>query len=242
MLKTTKIFAILLLLLALAPKGARAQEPATRNETDSTATRQDRVLFALKTNLLYDATTMLNTEIEIPIGNRISVLWEDVYPWWNIGYKYCLQHWEMGPELRFWFRGPNPQPNEKLSGWFVGAYGMSAKYDFQYESRFSYQGEYWSAGLTFGWSKILRTRERNVRNERSERKDGRKKNFRARPCRLEFSLGAGFVRTDYRHYLPTDDFTQLIRDKYNAGTVTYYGPTKLKISLVVPIWDKIDRK
>ena len=31
----------------------------------------------------------------------------------------------------------------------------------------------------------------------------------------------------------------LIRDKYNVGTATYIGPTKAKVSLVVPIRTQI---
>ena len=222
-----KILTLFAAVLLLAPNGAAAQNREVRLESASTDMREDRVLFAVKTNLLYDAAlTMPTLELEVPVGDRLSVLFEDVFPWWLVGNKYCLEHWAMGPEFRFWFRGSNPLPKEKLSGWFVGAYGMSAKYDFQYLALLDYQGEYWSAGISAGWSKILH---------------GRKKNFRARPFRLEFSVCAGYLSTNYRHYLPTDDYSQLIRDKYNAGTVSYFGPTKVKVSFVVPIWGKTDK-
>jgi len=52
---------------------------------------------------------------------------------------------------------------------------------------------------------------------------------------LEFSLAAGILRTDYRHYLPTESYDKLIRDRYNVGKATYFGPTKAKVSLVIPI-------
>ena len=117
-------------------------------------------------------------------------------------------------EARFWFKPWDKKSTRKLRGWFVGAYGMSAKYDLQYDTSVNYQGEYWSAGLTGGYAISL----------------GKKKRLS-----MEFSLSLGFLQTDYRHYLPTDDYLKLIRDPYNVGTVTYIGPTKLKVSLVIPI-------
>lgn len=40
---------------------------------------------AVKTNLLYDAVTALNAEVEFPVGKNFSVMVEDVFPWWNWG-------------------------------------------------------------------------------------------------------------------------------------------------------------
>ena len=171
-------------------------------------------VMALKTNLLYDAVTALNFEVEVPIANRYSIMVEDVFPWWETGNKYCLQMWEIGAEARFWFKPWDVRGTEKLRGWFAGVYGMSSKYDFQYDKSINYQGEYWSVGLTAGYAMPI----------------GRHKRVN-----LEFSLSAGYLQTDYRHYQPTDTYDKLIRDKYNTGRVSYFGPTKAKISLVVPL-------
>ena len=40
---------------------------------------------ALKTNLLLDAVTAVNAEIEFPIGKHFSILVEDIFPWWSWG-------------------------------------------------------------------------------------------------------------------------------------------------------------
>ena len=173
-----------------------------------------KTYLAIKTNLLYDAVTALNVEMEIPVAGRWSLMVEDVFPWWTIGNKYAFQMWEMGAEARYWFKPWDPEGFQKLRGWFLGAYGMSAKYDFQLDKSLNYQGEYWSAGLSAGYAMPV----------------GRKKRVN-----LEFSLSVGFLQTDFRHYLPTDDYLKLIRDKYNVGSVSYFGPTKAKISLVIPI-------
>lgn len=174
------------------------------------------MIAAVKTNLLYDAVTGLNVEVEVPIANRFSVAWEDVFPWWETGNKYCFQLWEMGAEARFWFKPWETVGTEKLRGWFVGPYVMSGKYDFQYDKSLNYQGELWSVGATAGYAMPI----------------GKKKRVN-----LEFSLSMGYMKTHFRHYLPTDSYDKLIHDP--AGDGSFYNifkyPTKAKVSLVVPI-------
>ena len=173
-----------------------------------------KTIFALKTNLLYDVASALNFEVEVPIADRWSVMVEDVFPWWETGNKYCFQHWEIGVEPRFWFKPWDPEGKEKLRGFFVGPYLMSAKYDFQYDRSLNYQGEYWSAGISAGYAMPI----------------GRKKRMN-----LEFNFALGYLQSDYRHYMPADDYSKLIRDPYEVGTRYYFGPTKAKVSLVLPI-------
>jgi hypothetical protein len=171
-------------------------------------------LFTAKTNLLYDAVTALNVEVEVPVANRFSVLAEDVFPWWETGNKYCFQMWEMGLEARYWFKSWESVSTEKMRGWFAGVYGMSAMYDFQLDRSLDYQGEYWSAGLTGGYVMPIGRRNR---------------------VNLEFSLGLGYLQSQYRHYMPTASYDKLIRDRYNDGKASYWGPTKAKVSLIIPI-------
>ena len=175
-----------------------------------------KTVIAVKTNLLYDLATALNFEVEIPIGKRWSLVAEDVFPWWETGNKYCFQMWEMGLEARCWLKPWKVDSIHKMNGWFAGLYGMSAKFDFQYDKSINYQGEYWSVGATIGYSQAL----------------GRRK-----WANLEFSLSTGFLEAPYRHYYPTDDYSKLIKDPANNGTFYnfFLYPTKAKISLVIPI-------
>ena len=174
------------------------------------------MIVAAKTNLLYDAVSALNFEVEIPIADRFSIMAEDVFPWWETGNKYCFQLWEMGVEARYWFKPWKTVGMEKLRGWFVGPYVMSAKYDFQFDKSINYQGEFWSAGVTGGFAMPI----------------GKKKK-----ANLEFSLSMGYMESPFRHYQPTDDYTKLIKDPSNNGTFynIFKYPTKAKISLVLPI-------
>lgn len=172
-----------------------------------------KTFAAVKTNLLYDAVTALNVEVEIPIGKKFSVMVEDVFPWWTWGpnkNKYAFQMWEMGIEPRWWFIRNDRR--DKLSGHFLGVYGMSAKYDFQWDRKACYQGEYWSAGVTYGYAMPV-----------------------CKWLNMEFSLSVGYLNSPYRHYFPGENYEILWRDKYKTGTFHYFGPTKAKISLVLPI-------
>ncbi len=190
------------IVLETKDKGPAIPPPVIRPE--------EKEIFVLKTNLLYDAATALNAAVEYPIGKKFSIMAEDIFPWWNWGpngNKYCFQLWEMGIEPRWWFKSESP-----LLGHFIGIYGKSAKYDFQNDTQFCYQGEYWSTGISYGYAMPIG----NI-------------------FRLEFQLSAGYMHSDYRHYQPSENYDRLYQDKYKTGTFSYFGPTKVQVSLVLPI-------
>lgn len=179
---------------------------------------RDTFSVAVKTNLLYDLATALNVEIEVPIKNHWSVVIEDVFPWWERGNKYCFQLWEMGVEGRYWL-SDNKYHRQKLSGHFVGGYVMSGKYDFQWKRRLNYQGEFWSVGATYGYTMPIGKR-----------------------FKMEFSASVGYLSTEYRHYRPSSDYGELIKDPKKQGRLGYVGPTKLKVSLVYPLHFLVKKK
>ena len=211
-----------LLLCTAASFCVRAQDqdqdqvsiPESLSPECSSEVKAGNTFVALKTNLLYYAVTSLNLEAEVPVGRSISILAEDLFPWWEWANKYCLQLWELGTEARYWFTPWNTPGTEKFKGFFAGAYGMSGKYDFQFDTAFNYQGEFWSAGLSGGWSTVI---------------------GRTGWGRLELSVRLGYLQTDWRHYYPTESYDKLIQDKTNAGRSKYWGPTKAAVSLVIPI-------
>lgn len=174
---------------------------------------ESRTIAAVKTNLLYDAVTAVNFAVEVPIGKRWSIVAEDVFPWWSWGpnrNKYAFQMVEIGIEPRYWFY--KKEDADVLEGHFVGIYGMSAKYDFQWDRSLCYQGEYWSAGVTYGYS--LPVKEW---------------------LKLEFSASVGFMRSNYRHYQPSPEYENLYLDEYQVGVLSYFGPTKVNVSMVIPL-------
>ena len=168
-------------------------------------------LFAIKTNLLFDLGSALNLEIEVPIGKRWSVLGEYIFPWWLWESKqYCLQVMSVNLEGRYWFGNRTERP--VLTGWFAGLYVGGGYYDIEWGNK-GYQGEFFiAAGLGGGYAHTL----------------GKNSNFR-----MEYALGIGYLRTNYREYAPIfgiDNEWHLIRQR--SGTYSWFGPTKAKVSLV----------
>ena len=181
-------------------------------------------IIALKTNLLYDAVSWLNFSIEAPIGERFSALYYHQFPWWTWGKaknEYCMRFLSIGAEGRWWFKPMSREKRGKRSrliGHFVGVYAESGKYDFEHKRDVCYQGEHWSAGLSYGYSMPI----------------GKRLN-------LELSVSAGYASIAYRGYTPSEDYEFLWRDPEKVGRWHYWGPTKAQVSLVLPFVVKVKK-
>lgn len=188
-------------------KGTAVAGAKKGNEIVSLGTK--RPLFALKTNLLFDAALMPTVELEVPIGKYWSVNGEYMFPWWLTGNnKYCLEIISGGLEGRYWLGSRRQREKEDvLTGHFLGLYAGGGKYDLQWREN-GYQGEFFiAAGVSYGYARKINHH-----------------------LRLEFNIGIGILRTDYRHYQARDNYQTLLWQK--NGRYTWMGPTKLKVSLV----------
>lgn len=182
----------------------------------------EKPLFAIKTNLLFDLATLINVEIEVPIGQRWSIAGEWIFPWWT-SCGNSSNSWQSGSsssrntleilnanlEGKYWFGDRTNLP--VMTGWFAGIYGGWGKYDLECNAE-GYQGEFHTFGLTGGYAHTIN-------------KSG--------SLRMEYSLGVGYMNTDYHHYMEhwgTDDTWHTIRQK--SGNYTWVGPTRAKVSLV----------
>lgn len=184
-----------------------------------------RTALALKTNLLYDAATLLNYSIEVPFNKNFSVLFQQHSPWWETkNNKWCVEMLTLGAEFRWWFAPRTVEESEfrkkrdALVGHFIGVHGWSGKGDFQLGRKLCYQYEFWSAGITYGYSMPV-----------------------GKYFNMEFAISAGYANIPYQHYIPTKDFDYLIKDNNKVGTMKYFGLTKAEISLVLPIRVKTKR-
>lgn len=187
-----------------------------------------RPWMALKTNMLLDLALAPNIEVEFPLGrdSRWSVMVEDWFPWFLFSHnragdsnKYrrgshrpfrkAYEVWVLGAELRYWFLPACVYSRPTLQGTFVGFYAAGGKYDWEWHASRGDQGEFTSLGLTVGHSWVL-----------------------ARKLNLELSASAGYLAGPKRHYVAEEQFqdNRLIW-RYN-GKLRYWGPTKLKLSLV----------
>lgn len=165
---------------------------------------KSETVLAVKNNLLYDLALAPNIEVEIPLGKRWSLNTEYKCPWWlNSKHDFCYQLLSGGLEGRYWLG--NRQKRNRLTGHFIGLYAEGGIYDFQLRGD-GYQGKYYgAAGVTYGYARQL-----------------------ARHFSLEFSLGMGYLTTEYKKYTPYEGDIVWT----NSGRYNFIGPTKAKISLV----------
>ena len=113
---------------------------------------------AVKTNLLYDATTTMNLGLEIGLGKKWSLDLSGNYNPWKFDDETRLRHWGVQPELRYWLC-------EKFNGHFLGLHGHYAKYNVGGMSFLSdnmehhrYQGHLWGGGISYGYQWLLGNR------------------------------------------------------------------------------------
>ena len=206
---------VILILICGCAMNISASAVCRVDSLNTSLTNDRSSILALKTNLLYDAVSLVNFSIEAPLyKDKFSLLYYHQFPWWTWGEnsnEYCVRFLSIGAEARWWF---HPSGKDRFTGHFLGAYSESGKYDFGFQHEFCYQGEFWTSGLSYGYSMPI------------SKKGG---------VNLEFSLSAGYAKINYRGYLPSEDYSILWRDLNNKGKLYYVGPTKVQISLVVPI-------
>ena len=70
---------------------------------------------AVKTNLLYDATTTINLGAEIGVAPKWTVDLSANYNGWTFNDNKKWKHWMAQPEVRYWFC-------ERFNGHFLGAH------------------------------------------------------------------------------------------------------------------------
>ena len=165
------------------------------------------VSLNIKTNLLYDAAGFPSLEVEIPIGKRFSVNAEGAVAWWSSKKRDTFYQLDLiSPEVRWWFG-----QKSRWQGHYIGAFGMLGLYDLEWNSGRGYQGEYWSAGFSYGYMFPI-----------------------GKSLSLEAGIGLGVLNTGYEEYVPMDSHYVY----QQTSRTTYWGPVKLKLGLVWRIGDK----
>lgn len=184
-----RVLACMILLLCMTP-AIRAQK------------------VAVKTNLLYDATTTPNIGAELQTGRHTSL--QVIYglnPWESTDSERLMRHWVVNPEFRYWFCRP-------MMGHFVGVDALGGEYRVQgihlpfgmfpslKDNR--YVGWYAGGGIAYGYAFPL-----------------------SKHWNVEAAIGVGYVYTQYKKYECERCGALLGRDHKN-----YVGPTKAAINLV----------
>ncbi len=164
--------------------------------------------FAVKSNLLFDAVTAVNVAVEIPIKERWSICGEWLCPWWiTDDDTAALQILSANLEGRYWFGDRTDKL--QMTGLFAGFYFGGGLYDLRLNSK-GYQGEFYIAsGISGGYAHAINP---------------------SGSLRMEYSLGVGYLNTDYRYYEGRADNRFMVW-QYN-GRYTWVGPTRASVSLV----------
>ena len=77
---------------------------------------------AVKTNLLYDATTTMNLGVEFGLSPKWTLDVSGNYNPWTFSNNRKWQHWLVQPEARYWFCN-------KMMGHFVGFHAIAGSYN-----------------------------------------------------------------------------------------------------------------
>lgn len=167
----------------------------------------DAQKVAVKTNLLYAATTSPNAAIEMRMSDKTTLELGGGMSLWKFGEKSTLKHWLVQPEVRYWFC-------DVFNGHFVGLHAHGGQYNIGGldipVGRLSelkdhrYQGYFYGAGVSYGYQWIL-----------------------GRHWNVEASLGAGYARVMYEKFPCAHCGT-----KQSEGAYNYWGLTRGTLSLI----------
>lgn len=159
---------------------------------------------AVKTNVLYDATTTLNLGAEVALTKHVSLDISANYNPWTFSDDKSIKHWLVQPELRYWLF-------ERFNGHFLGVHALYADYDIAgkkilnvMKSGYAYDGHAYGGCISYGYQLYLSPH-----------------------WNLEFTAGLGYIYFDYdKTAFPTKDEESL---RYRNN---YFGLTKLGISIM----------
>lgn len=175
--------------------------------------------FAMKTNLLYDATSTMNLGGEIGLAPKWTLDISGNYNPWTFSDNRKMKHWLIQPEVRWW-------TCQKFSGHFFGLHGHYAQYNmggmlpwgFETGKMFGnisndamlnhrYEGWLAGGGISYGYHWILGNR-----------------------WSLEATVGVGYAYLKYDKYSCAK-----CGQKIGSESKHYVGPTKAGIALIYMI-------
>lgn len=181
-----------------------------------------RPVLALKTNLLYDAASLVNLGLEVPVGKRFSIAADAVFPWWrNRGADVTIQMLGGMLEGRYWFGKRDKK--EAMTGFFAGVQAGAGYFDFQlgnWTGGNGVQGDFYLlGGVSAGFAHEI-----------------------SPGLRLEYSLGVGYLRCDFQEYFSADGTKygdiKAIPYPWQVKRLSGFLPTKASVSLVWMIQSK----
>lgn len=167
---------------------------------------------ALKTNVLYDATTTFNLGAEFCLSPKWTLDISGNYNPWTFSNNKKWKHWLVQPEARYWFCN-------KMQGHFIGFHALGGQYnlsnidadfmflgtDFAKLKDYRFEGWMIGTGIAYGYSWAL-----------------------SKHWNIEAEIGLGYVFSKYDQY-ECEKCGEKVEDNKAHH---YVGPTKAALNLI----------
>lgn len=148
---------------------------------------------AIKTNLLYAATTSPNLQLEMSLGPKSTFELGGSVNIFEYGNNRKIKHILVQPEYRFWFY-------EKFNGGFMALHLNGAQFNVGQIRNHRYEGYLYGAGIGYGYQWILSKR-----------------------WNLEANVGAGYAHVNYEKFSGEKLGASLNKNTYNYFGITKAG-------------------
>ena len=167
--------------------------------------------WAIKTNVLYDATATANIGVEVGLAPKWTLDISGNLNGWSKNEETKWKHWMVQPEARYWFC-------DRFSRHFLGVHAITGAFnfgglnnnisflgtDFTRLQNQRYQGYAYGGGIAYGFAFML-----------------------SEHINLELEAGIGYMYLDYDIF----DCGNCGR-RIGDGNHHYVGPTKAAVNLV----------
>jgi opacity protein-like surface antigen len=167
--------------------------------------------WAIKTNIVYDATATVNLGVEVGLAPKWTLDISGNFNAWSKNEATKWKHWFAQPEARYWFC-------DRFSRHFIGVHAITGAFNFGginnnisfLGSDFSvlkdkrYQGYAYGAGVAYGFAFML-----------------------SEHLNLELEVGLGYMYLDYEVFNCSNCGRRI-----GYGDHHYVGPTKAAVNLV----------
>ena len=167
--------------------------------------------WAIKSNIVYDATATINLGVEIGLAPKWTLDVSGNLNAWSKDEQTRWKHWLVQPEARYWFC-------DRFSRHFIGAHAIGGAFnfgginnnlsflgtDFSVLKEKRYQGYAYGGGIAYGFAFML-----------------------SEHVNLELEVGFGYMYLDYDIYECGNCGRRVGEDTHH-----YIGPTKAAINLV----------
>lgn len=193
---------------ALFPTNLISQHVSLSTVDYEPLTVRDRRV-GVKTNLMYDAASLVNLGVDYSIGSHWSVSAEGIFPWWNSwDNRKTTEMLSLGLELRYYWRSWANDLDYTMSGPFVGVSANGGICDLARDFKGVQSDSFFVlGGAVLGYTFYL-----------------------DKWWRMNIEAGIGALYIPYQHYHVINEGEDIY--SHEVGKYRGIAPTKLELSFV----------